>query len=254
MENISIPISNGKKVAATIHWPKKITNKLAILCPGFLDSKDYTHLVRLAQRLQKQEYTAVRFDPIGTWESEGEIADYTMTNYLDAIESVKNHLVSKHPYSFILIGGHSRGGRMAIIYAAQDKDISAVAAIMPSAETLAQDNGNKKIKISRRDLPNNPTAYREYAVPVNILQKGKNYSAIKAAPNIHIPALFIAGENDKLIPVKEVKSIYEKIKSQKKLIVIPKIGHDFRHNENEIEIVNDVIIDWLKAKLDKSLS
>lgn len=72
----TIPSSKGN-LAAVVHYPDLQTDKLAILCPGYLDSKDYKHLVGLSAALCDKGCTVVRFDPAGTWESGGEISDYT---------------------------------------------------------------------------------------------------------------------------------------------------------------------------------
>ncbi len=55
-----IPSSKGK-LSAVIHYPKNEFGKLAILCPGYLDSKDYKLLVGLAEVLNNIGYTVVRF-------------------------------------------------------------------------------------------------------------------------------------------------------------------------------------------------
>lgn len=250
MESVKIPNQDGKKIAAVIHYPKTEERKLAILCPGYLDSKDYNHLVGLADALAENGYTAVRFDPLGTWESEGTINDYTMENYLTCIRSVKNYMFKQGNYNFILLGGHSRGGRMSIIYAASDKDVSYVVAIMPPARSFLREPEKEKGsegKRSRRDIPGKSGEYREYIVPHNIRDsEQQSYSAVAAAPNVHVPILFIAGEKDTFIPLDEVKSIYNAANEPKKLIVIPGIGHDYRHNPSEVKTVNDRIIAELK--------
>jgi hypothetical protein len=70
-ETIKIPSKDNKNIAAAIHCPDIDTDRLVILCPGNVDSKDYDHLVKLAKAFASQGYTAVRFDPIGTWEFAG---------------------------------------------------------------------------------------------------------------------------------------------------------------------------------------
>ena len=126
----NIPSSRGS-LAAAIHYPEQKTGRLAILCPGYLDSKDYKHLVGLAEELDKQGYTVVRFDPTGTWESEGHIADYTTTQYLEDIKHVLEYMLKQEDYTYILVGGHSRGGQVSILYAARDPRISVGLGIRP---------------------------------------------------------------------------------------------------------------------------
>lgn len=248
MKSMKIPTPDGKKIAAVIHYPKIETGKLAILCPGYLDSKDYDHLVQLAKTLATRGYAVVRFDPIGTWESDGEMNNYTAANYLACIQSVKDYMLRSGKYDFILLGGHSRGGRMSIIYAASDKDISYVVAIMPSASSFIR-AGEEEIgdepQRHRRDIPGEPGKYREYVVPAELVLDSSKYSSVSAVPNVHVPILLIAGEKDMLIPLDEIKSIYNVANEPKKLIVIPGIGHDYRKNPSEIKIVNDTILEVL---------
>ncbi len=79
--NITKEFIKGTKgdLSVAIHNPETKTKKLAILCPGFLDSKDYAGLTELANRLTEHGYTSVRFDPTGVWESGGNITDYTIS-------------------------------------------------------------------------------------------------------------------------------------------------------------------------------
>ena len=120
-----IPSSKGR-LSAVIHYSKSESEKLAILCSGYLDSKDYKHLVSLAEVLNNAGYTVVRFEPTGTWESEGNISDYTNTQYLEDIKNVLEYMLSQKKYTYVLLGGHSRGGQLSIIYAARDSRISFV--------------------------------------------------------------------------------------------------------------------------------
>jgi len=159
MEPVKIPNLNGQSLAAVIHRPAVKTEKLAILCPGYLDTKDYTHLTMLAEDLASQGYTAVRFDPTGTWESDGDISEYLTSQYLKDIESVLEHMLAEGGYSYILLGGHSRGGQVSILYAARDLRISEVLGIMPSHAPVEgkrrEDWESAGVSNSSRDIPGN---------------------------------------------------------------------------------------------------
>jgi len=92
---IKIPNGKGQMLSLAVNYPAKINDLLAILCPGFLDSKDYAHLKNLAEDLSAMGYTVVRLDPTGTWESEGDISEYTVTQYLADINSVWQYMSNK---------------------------------------------------------------------------------------------------------------------------------------------------------------
>lgn len=251
MEKIFIQNRKGQKIAAVIHHPPTRTDKLAILCPGYLDTKDYEHLVELADVLSKKGYTAVRFDPTGTWESEGDIADYTTTQYLTDVRSVLEYMLKRSTFNHVLLAGHSRGGKISLLYAAKDPQISVVIGIMASSGHLTEEekasdseriNWEKEgFKVSRRDIPGS-TEKREYKVPYSQRLDNDRYDAVIEAPNIQGRSILLAGELDDTVMPDVVKEIFDHAHEPKKYILLKGIGHDYRFNPKEIEAVNNEIL------------
>lgn len=249
MENVEILSSQGKNLAAVIYTPANNTGHLAILCPGYLDSKDYNHLVLLAEDLAKNGYTVVRFDPTGTWQSQGEISDYTTSQYLDDIQSVVEYMLKRNSYSYILLGGHSRGGQVSLLYAAKDPRISKVLAIMPSlgrSEIWKKRDEWKKIgyNISSRDIPGTKET-REYKVPFSHVLDRDKYDVVAEIKKVTVPTIFFAGELDDVVLPEQVKLIFNQANEPKKFILLEGIDHDYRHKINEIKKVNKIILENL---------
>lgn len=101
-------------------------NHLALVLPGKLDTKDYAHMRAHVDFLAEQGYLALSFDPPGTWESSGEIADYTMSNYLLAIRELIEHFENRPAF----VMGHSRGGSMAMLAGIEIPEVTKFASIM----------------------------------------------------------------------------------------------------------------------------
>ena len=245
MENLRIQTPSGKSLAATLHGSAKPGMNLAILCPGYLDTKDYAHLVMLSEDLCNRGYDVLRFDPVGTWGSDGGIEEYTTTEYLADIKSVVEYMLSKHPYSHILLGGHSRGGQMSVLYAARDPRISQVVAIMPSSPLVFDKTRDEKweaegISVSKRDIPSG--GEREYRVPYSHNIDRKQYNVLQEVKKVRVPIIFIAGEKDVLVLPEYVKALYDEANEPKKYILVENIGHDYRHSPDEIREVNNLII------------
>ena len=248
---ITIPSSKGN-LAAAIHYPDEKTDRLAILCVGYLDSKDYAHMVDLAERLVQRGYTAVRFDPTGTWESEGDIADYTITQYLEDMKNVLEHMLGQGKYSHILLGGHSRGATVSLLYAAKDPRISTVVAIMPSSPHVTEDGSReewkeKGIRQSWRDIPGSGEK-REFRVPYSYEQDRTQYRILEEMKKIHIPVLFLAGELDTLVVPARAREIFDVANEPKKFLLMKGIGHDYRHSKDEVMQVNNLILKALNEK------
>lgn len=250
MEKIKIFNSNGQNIAAIIDRPAAKTEKLAILCPGYLDTKDYAHLASLANELTKQGYTVVRFDPTGTWESEGDISEYLTSQYLEDIGSVLERMLREGKYTHVLLGGHSRGGQVSVLYAARDPRISQVLGIMPSHGLMTgkrrEDWEKTGVSISQRDLPNEGEGMREYRVPFQHVLDREQYDALNEVKKIKVPIVFIAGELDILVPPEKVKKLFDNANEPKKFILAQGIDHEYRHRPAEIEKINALALKGLE--------
>ncbi len=256
-EKIYIPSTTGN-LAAVVHRPAIKTEKpaslagrLAILCPGFLDSKDYEGLAKLAEALAGQGFTAVRFDPTGTWESDGTIADYTTTQYLADVKSVLEYMLREGGYKYVLLGGHSRGGMVSVLYAARDSRISAVLGIMPSSpKTFPAERKElwKKegVAVSDRDIPGKHEK-REYRVPYSHAEDRDKYDVIEEVKKVHVPILLFTGDQDVNVLPEHVKLIFDNANEPKKFVVLKGIGHDYRHNPEEVKQVNERILEELHS-------
>lgn len=251
-------LSSKGKLSAVIHYPKNETGKLAILCSGYLDSKDYKHLTGLAEALNAQGYAVVRFDATGIWESEGDISEYTTTQYLEDIKHVLDFMLKESNYGHILLGGHSRGGQVAILYAARDPRISAVLSIMPSSKRTATASPFSKIgthhkdwketgfRVEYRNLPDEETEKKMFRVPYSHAIDKDKYDVVEDVKKVTVPILFIAGELDDRCPPDIVKEIFDNANEPKSLAVLSGIGHDYRHNDSEVKFVNKEIMRLLK--------
>lgn len=249
IRQLEIPSEKGT-IAASVHYPEKKTDKLAILCPGFLDSKDYRHLVCLADELCGRGFIVVRFNPLGTWNSGGEIADYTTSQYLKDIRAVLDYMQNQEKFTHVLLGGHSRGGQMSILYAARDSRISMVLGIMPSAGPISgpgrEEWERNASKLSERDLPEDENKKIQFNVPFSHVLDRDQYDAVGDVRKIKVPVALVAGELDDIVPPDDVKELFDNANEIKSYVVIPGIGHNYRFIEEEVSIVNKEILKQLE--------
>ena len=252
--------SSNHLLSAFIHQSQKSnSNNLAIILPGFLESKDYPHLIKLGKDLAKRGFTAVRFDPTGVWDSEGDIKAYTVSQYLKDIEIVVGFMKKRNQrnYDKIIILGHSLGGMMAMLYGAKNKTIDAVVGIMPPPsqtspkgfqETLKQWQKDKK-KVSYRVLPKHKDKEKKFTVPYSYIIDSQKYDVRKLIAKFKKPLLLIAGELDDKIMSEEIKKIYTIANEPKKFILLKGIDHDYRLDKKMTETVNACILEFLKKEI-----
>lgn len=228
------------------------SNKLAIVLPGFLDTKDYPHMRSHVEYLGEQGYLAVSFDPPGAWESGEDNSEYTITNYLQAIDDVIAHLGNKPT----VLVGHSMGGMMAMLLAKRNPHVAAFVAIMSPYSYVREDNYQKRvvewkeagIKVSTRDLPGDSSQKREFRLPYAYVEDASQYNALDGLKALTKPKLFIIGEDDDVVPREVTEWAYTAAAKPKELVVL-KSDHDYRWHPQLIEDVNSHIGKFLKANL-----
>lgn len=244
---VFIPSSKGK-LAAIITEASSKANKLAILCPGFLDSKDYAHLVALATDLANTGYTVVRFDPTGTWESEGVLDDYSTTQYLIDVKKVLEYMQGQNSYTEILLGGHSKGGYIAMLYAISDPQISTVLAIM-SPYSLNRLSNQEIIakwyetgyRTSKRDVPNTDEII-EFKVGLAYVEDRFGHEVLSKINQFHGNLFLLSGEQDQTVLSEDVEKVYTEANEPKYYHVMPGMGHDYRKHPDQIQAVNAQIL------------
>ena len=243
IKKVQIHSSKGN-LSTVIHYPEGRTELLAILCPGYLDTKDYKNMSGLANELCAKGYTAVRFDPTGTWESAGNNSDYTTTQCLKDIKNTIDYMTKDRDYKHILVAGHSRGGEISILYAARDPRVSAVLALMPSSER--EPMLSKRIvewkatddRISYRDLPYTENQKQEFHIPFSYVKDLNKYDVMEDVKKVKAPLILIAGELDDKCTPESIQKIFLNANEPKRFVIIPSIGHDYRHNAEEVKLVN----------------
>ena len=215
---------------------KRTAKKLAVVLPGRLDTKGYPHMRSHVNYLARRGYLALSFDPPGTWESAGGIEQYTMSNYLAAI----NELIAYFGNKDTILVGHSRGGSMAMLAATHNRYVTRFVAIMsrPTPSGISEAAKKYGFEISYRDTPSG--GKKEFKVPLRFFQDSLQYNMTDALSTCVKPKLFILGTKDTVVPPDAVNDAYNTSAAPKQLVEIDS-DHDYRRNPRTISIINRVI-------------
>jgi len=220
--------------------------RVAILIPGRLDTKDYANFVSHAEYLAACGFYAIAFDPPGTWESSGDISLYTTTNYLKAIDELIAHFGSKPT----LLLGHSRGGT-ATILASVNPVVMGIVLVLSNYSMPSPPDENALragFQISYRDLP--PGDYetkeqKEFKLPLSYWEDAKQYDPLAVLRSCVKPKLMISSTRDEFSSPQKIQEIYDSVPEPKMLRVIDS-NHDYRRHAESIEAVNVAIGEFLK--------
>ncbi len=219
--------------------------KLALVLPGRLDTKDYAHMTSLVDRLAEEGYFAVSFDPPGTWGSGEDINQYTTKNYLKAIQE----LIELYGRKPTLTIGHSRGGSMALLAAVKCDEVISCVAIMSNyaASSPKLESIETGFEDSARDLApgTERTAQKKrFKLPISYFEDGDMFD-LKELAACTKPKLFFWGNQDQILGKDQILRGFNAASEPKKLIEL-NTEHDYRLHSDVGELVNNNVIKFLK--------
>ncbi len=224
------------------------SSKLALVLPGKLDTKDYSHMRSHVDHLANKGFFALSFDPPGTWESRGDIKLYTTTNYLKAIDELIEYYGNKQT----LFIGHSRGATMAILAGTANPFVTSYVSIMSSFTDIGfGDKRDKEWKkkgyvVSMRDLPPGGGAkVKRFELPFSFFEDQIPYKMTNEIKQSTKPKLVVLGKHDELITPESVRETYELLSPPKELYELDS-GHDYRLDPKLIEEVNERVGEFLE--------
>ncbi len=213
--------------------------KVAILMPGRLDTKDYANFVSHLDFFAKHGYYAIAIDAPGTWDSLGELENYTTTTYINAINELID-LLGNRP---TLLLGHSRGGATAML-ASDNPSVIGLALInaaygKPSAPELEKIKNNT-LQESRDIPPGNKRTkeQRKFSLPMKYFEDGAKHDPIQALKNFKGAKLLVYATKDKFVPSSRVKEIFDEL-SEPKIFLEIDCTHDYRLYPEAIKAVEE---------------
>ncbi len=223
-------------------------DKVAIVIPGRLDSKDYAHMRSHVDYLASQGFLALSFDPPGIWGSDGDMAIYTTTNFVQATEELIDHLGQKPT----MLVGHSRGGATAMLVAEKNSAVSAVVAILalygdpspPKQSTIGQG-----FELDYRDAPSTHPNYPQriaFKLPLNYFVDGQRHKPAEALKKVTQPKLLFVSRQDEFMELDHVVATIKQSPEPKQIYELD-CEHDYRHNPSKIEEVNRVMGTFIKT-------
>lgn len=216
--------------------------KLALLLPGYVESPDYHHLVVIDNHLTSLGYTTLRVDPCNLWQT-GDGSTYSTTGYINQVKDIVNSYIPQNPTEIILVG-HSLGCLVALTVGYLFDEVSKVICLSPPASLSNSDHKwVDGFRTSKKDLPDDPTKFRDLTVPVSFTLDRKQYSIPIAFKNNQKPTLVIMGSDD---PATVTLNDLLKDLSNTTFITIADMAHDFRQSEELCQRVASEIIKFIE--------
>ena len=243
---------HGHRVSAILAAPDSRTDRIAVLCHGFLSGKNSTTNKTLTRALTERDIATFRFDFFGHGDSDGLFEDITTTLALSQTSAALD-LVTARGYDRIGLVGSSFGGLVAILTAARRSDIACLALKCPVvdfAEELRLTLGPDELPRwqSTDTIPNIMGGSDRVRLRYEFYKDSLRQIAYEPAGQITAPTLIVQGEQDECVPLHQSRRLHEALKGPKSLILLPDADHQFTRAEDFHHMTRS-ITDWLVTHL-----
>ena len=246
----------GHGIAAILTVPSSPTDRLAVLCHGFLSNKNSSTNKALTRLLTERSIATLRFDFFGQGESEGPFEDITVGLALD---QAKTALAWASTQGFRNLGlvGSSFGGLIALLAASetasQPSALRCLALKCPVPDfpaMLRMEFGSDGLDEWRRintipDVTGSPGRIR---LKFRFYEECLKYDGYKAASGITPPTLIVHGDRDELVPLQQSERLLDALAGAKQLLVVPGADHGFTVGEH-FTLMTRAIAAWIVTHL-----
>ena len=244
--------SQGNRVASVLTTPDGGTDRIAILCHGFLSSKTSSTNKALTRLLLDRQIATFCFDFFGQGESQGPFE--LITNTLAVAQTNQAiDLMKGKGYRSLGLMGSSFGGLVAILTASRRTDLSCLALKCPVvdfAEELRLEFGDEGLARWKATdtIPNimgGPDRIRlNYAFYEDCLHQ----IAYNPAKSITAATMIVQGDKDEHVPLHQSQRLYDALQVKKHLELLPGADHQFTEREDFNRMTN-LIANWLISHL-----
>jgi pimeloyl-ACP methyl ester carboxylesterase len=238
----------GHKVAAVLTVPNSPTHRIAVLCHGFLSTKNSTTNKTLTRLLTDRGLATFRFDFFGQGESQGPFEALTTTLAVEQATAAVNVVLAK---GFLRIGlvGSSFGGLVSILTASQSQDLACLALKCPVvdfAEELRLEFGPDEMARwqATNTIPNIMGGSDRIPLQYRFYEDCLRQIAYGPAERITAPTLIVQGDQDEFVPLHQSQQLFDAIRAPKRLDLLPGADHQFTRGD-DFRTMTTSIAEWL---------
>lgn len=236
MEPVFFKDSNGHKLAG-VFYPAP-SSKAVVFCHGFTSDKDRPRFVTLADQLSSRGFGVLRFDFLGSGESDRE--PIGVENQVDALRSAMHWLRQKGCSSLGVVG-ESLGGLVAL--RAYEPIVKAMVLWAPVSDKREPDWEKKKADfvahgnefVFQKD-------HREFVISKDYFSERANVDPSSLLVRVNCPVLILHGDVDDVIPLAWSTNAVQLLSVNSRLEILA--GADHRLTERTPGLLEKTV-DWL---------
>ena len=242
----------GHRVSGILAFPSSHTDRVAILCHGFLSNKNSTTNKVLSTLLLERGIATFRFDFLGQGESEGPFEQITVSLAVKQVLAALD-LGASTGYRKIGLVGSSFGGLVALLAASEWPALSCLALKCPVPdfpEMLELEFGQHgmaewKTTGTIPDVTGGPGRVK---LQYGFYEDCARHLGYDAAKVITAPTLIVQGDRDEYVPLHQSRRLYDALQSEKRLEILAGADHRFSRPE-DLRRMTTILADWMVQHL-----
>lgn len=240
--------SGGHRIAAILTEPNGQTDRAALLCHGFLSSKNSSTNKALTRNLIEAGLATLRFDFFGHGESDGPFEHLTTSLAVGQAMAALDWLKATG-YRRLGLMGSSFGGLVSLLTAAQRQDLRCLALKCPVvdfAEELRLEFGDAELETWKTSgtIPNILGGPARIKLAFTFYEDCLDRIAYEPATRIIAPTLIVQADADEHVPLHQSRRLFEALAGHKQLEMIPGADHQFTKGE-DFKRMTALITNWL---------
>ena len=247
-ERVSFPSRRGNRLVGIVHTAAGAASDRpgVILCHGMESTKEGTKHRLLGERLSGRGFEVLRFDFSYVGESEGEFEDLSFRGEVEDLAGAWAFLRSRGADPIGVLGS-SMGGTVALLFAASEPDVAAlatIAAVAHPARSLAELRP-AEIDRWRRD---GVFALGGMRLKKTFLEDVETLDVLEACKQIRCPTFVAHGDADRVVPSSDGEAIAEALGGEHRLKIYPGADHRFS-KPSDLEAMLGDVAEWLETHL-----
>jgi len=248
--------SKGQKLCGVLHTPEgNGPFPAVVLAHGLSSNKDRGSYTSIAESLLKEKIVTLRIDLYGHGESDGVLADITVSTGAASVTAAVDYLSTLENINKNKIGvfGSSYGGASTIAAASEDPRIKTIVFKAPASDFkqtpfLSQLSDKELKSWEQKGVAYIGNKYTlKWSFYKDVLKTHPDqYSE---ANKITAPALIIHGDKDTTVPLEHSRKLLESLSGVKKLEIIEGADHRFSFPPDAKERIVKLATDWFSHHL-----
>ena len=231
-EELTFTDPAGHKISGILATPEGATDRVAVVCHGFLSNKNSKTNRTLTTMLVERGIATFRFDFFGQGESEGPFEGITVTTALHQALAALD-LVAARGYRRIGLVGSSFGGLVAILAAAKRPNLAGLALKCPVPDFPQMlrgefgEDGMADWKATDT-IPNVvPGGSSRIKLRYAFYEDCTRHDGYASAKTITAPTMIVQGDVDEYVPLHQSRRLSKSLGGRNVVVLLQGADHHF---------------------------